>query len=306
MIDGIGGVDIQTAHGIGSHQQGGVGSYFAAYQNLLNITAGHTAHRSTQTGSHYLQLFHYLFRHAFGGLTVGKYGMTIAIGTKHHVIGYAHAAHKAHAQTVFRHECAANAHFLYIHGVAACKLHCLVAVHGGIHHAAAGLNYLQARYGLQQFLLAGAGYTGNAQYFAAVCSEGYLIQLFYPIRIQHGKVLYNKALTYVFRIRPVNIEGYRTAHHHIGKLLRIGIAGGNVAYILTLAQYCYTVRYLHNLMELMGDYDNGLTICLHVAHNVEEHIGLLRRKHGGGFVQYQYIRSSVQHLDYFKGLFFGY
>ena len=58
-------------------------------------------------------------------------------------------------------------------------------------------------------------------------------------------------------------------------------------------------------MELVGDDDEGLAVGLHVAHDGEQLVRLLRGQHGGGLVQDQNIGTAVQHLDDLHGLLLG-
>ena len=50
-------------------------------------------------------------------------------------------------------------------------------------------------------------------------------------------------------------------------------------------------------MELVGNDDDGLAVGLHVPQDGEELLRLLRGQHGGGLVQNEDIRSTVQDLD---------
>ena len=101
------------------------------------------------------------------------------------------------------------------------------------------------------------------------------------------------------------VEADRPAHHHVGELLRVRLCGFDIAYVFALPQNGDSVGDLHYLVQLVGDYDYGLAVALHVAHHVEQALRLLRGEHGGGFVQYEYVRAAVKHLDYLKGLLFG-
>ncbi len=50
-------------------------------------------------------------------------------------------------------------------------------------------------------------------------------------------------------------------------------------------------------MQLVGDDDEGFAVRLHVAHDGEEPVRLLRGEHRGRLVQNQDIRPAVEHLD---------
>ena len=59
-------------------------------------------------------------------------------------------------------------------------------------------------------------------------------------------------------------------------------------------------------MELMRYYNNGFSVFAHIAYYFEKPVGFLRSKHGGRLVQNEYVCASVQNLNYFKSLLFGY
>ena len=112
------------------------------------------------------------------------------------------------------------------------------------------------------------------------------------------------ALDQVHRVRPVNVEAHGSAHHHVGELLWVGLGSGDVADVLALAQHRHAVGNLHNLVKLVGDDDDGLAVGLHIAHDLEETLGLLGRQNGGGLVENQNIGAAVEYLDNLHGLLF--
>ena len=57
VVNGIGGVDVQAAHGVGRHQHGGGLGDLAADQHLLHVAAGHAAHGEGRAGRDDVQLF---------------------------------------------------------------------------------------------------------------------------------------------------------------------------------------------------------------------------------------------------------
>ena len=66
---------------------------------------------------------------------------------------------------------------------------------------------------------------------------------------------------------------------------------GDVADVLALAQHGHAVGDLQHLVQLMRDDDEGLAVGLHVAHDGEELVRLLRGQHGGGLVQDEDVRA---------------
>ena len=55
----------------------------------------------------------------------------------------------------------------------------------------------------------------------------------------------------------------------------------------------------------MGDDNKGLAVRFHVPHDGEQLVRLLRRQHGGGFIEYQDVSPAVQHLDDLHRLLLG-
>ena len=58
-------------------------------------------------------------------------------------------------------------------------------------------------------------------------------------------------------------------------------------------------------MELVGDDDDGLAVCLHGPQHVKELVGLLRSEDGGGLVQNQNLRPAVEDLHNLHRLLLG-
>ncbi len=67
--------------------------------------------------------------------------------------------------------------------------------------------------------------------------------------------------------------------------------------VLALAEDGHPVGEGHDLVELVGDDDDGLAVSAHVAQDGEELFGLLGGKDGGGLIQNQDVRPPVEHLE---------
>lgn len=108
----------------------------------------------------------------------------------------------------------------------------------------------------------------------------------------------------VHRVGPVDVQGDRVAHHHIGEGLGIGLGRVHGADVLPLAQHRHPVGDGHDLMELVRDDDDGLSVGLHRTQDGKETLGLLRGEHGGGLVQNEHVGPPVEHLHDLHRLLF--
>ena len=87
------------------------------------------------------------------------------------------------------------------------------------------------------------------------------------------------------------------ADHHAGELL-LGRAGDfDRADALALAQDGAAVSHRHDLVELVGDEQDALSLFFEPAHDLHQLVDLLRGQHGGGFVKNQDLIVAVEHLE---------
>ena len=84
------------------------------------------------------------------------------------------------------------------------------------------------------------------------------------------------------------------ADHHVGQGLLIGVLRLHVADVFALAE--------DGLMQLVRDDDEGFAVGLHVAHDLEQLVRLLRRENGGRLVEDQDVGAAIEHLDDLDGL----
>ena len=80
----------------------------------------------------------------------------------------------------------------------------------------------------------------------------------------------------VFGFAAVDVQGNLFTHHHFGQLGFVGLTGVDGADIFTFAQDRHAVRKGKNLVELVGDDNDGLAVVAHTAQDGEELLGLLR------------------------------
>ena len=82
-------------------------------------------------------------------------------------------------------------------------------------------------------------------------------------------------------------------HHHVGHLLSIGFSSNQVSDIVALSKDSHPVGNLLNLIELMGNDDDGLTVLLHIGQNLEELLCLLGSQNRCGLVKNKNVGTSV-------------
>lgn len=135
--------------------------------------------------------------------------------------------------------------------------------------------------------------------------EGHMVQRLHAIWCQDGKILYFQAKVARLHQGTVDVQRDSMAHHHVGELLGIGVPGGHISDITSLAQNSYPVGDIHYLVELVGDDDHGFAVGFHVAHDIKEPVGFLRSEDSGGLVQNQNVCAPVEYFDDFHRLLFG-
>ena len=90
--------------------------------------------------------------------------------------------------------------------------------------------------------------------------------------------------------------------HHVRQGLRIRPTRLDSADVLALSQYGDAVADLHDLVELVGDDDDGLAVLLHVPKDLEELDRLLGGQHCSRLIQHQDVRTAEEDLDDLHGL----
>ena len=92
------------------------------------------------------------------------------------------------------------------------------------------------------------------------------------------------------------------ADHHAGKLFLRRVLDVHGADVLALAQDSAAVRHGHDLVELVGDEEDGLSFLCQAAHDVHELIDLLRRQNGSRLIEDQDLIVAVEHLEDLRAL----
>ena len=156
---------------------------------------------------------------------------------------------------------------------------------------------------LAELLLTASGNAGNAEYLAAVKVEGHSVEKRNSL---HGLLLKSAdgkhGLFAQLLLRALDIQGYRTPHHHLGELLRGGIRSNCGSYGLALAQHGNTVGDLHYLRQLVGDDDYAAALLLHFAQYRKKSLYLLGSEHGCRLVEDKHISAAIEDLHDLHGL----
>jgi branched-subunit amino acid transport protein len=159
-----------------------------------------------------------------------------------------------------------------------------------------------ARQDFHQFALAVARDAGNRHDFARTHGEVDVGQQLDAVRVFQ---LQARDLEH----RRARIEGFarqvafdRAADHHVGQLLFRRLGGGHGARHAAGAQHRHLVGDVHDLLQLVGDQDDGLALFLEQAQDFEQRGRFLGRQHGGRLVQDQDVGAAVDLLEDFDAL----
>src|SRR6266851_5239618 len=95
----------------------------------------------------------------------------------------------------------------------------------------------------------------------------------------------------------VHPQQHRATDHHRGDLLLVGLLGDQVTHHLAAAHDGDAVGDVQDLLELVADEDDGLTVLDQAAKHSKQLDGLLWREHPGGLVEDEDVRAAVEHLD---------
>jgi hypothetical protein len=69
-----------------------------------------------------------------------------------------------------------------------------------------------------------------------------------------------------------------------------------------MAQHGHALRHAQHLCELVADEKNGQALCGHLRERLQQGFALLWREHGGGLVEDEDARATVQRLEDFHAL----
>ena len=89
----------------------------------------------------------------------------------------------------------------------------------------------------------------------------------------------------------------RASYHHIGQGLLVRILGLHGPDVLSLAQHGDTICHGHDLVELMGDEEDGFPLLGKLPHGGHQLVNLLGREHRRGLVEDEDLVVPIKHLQ---------
>ncbi len=112
-----------------------------------------------------------------------------------------------------------------------------------------------------------------------------------------------------FRTASPGFEGFLlteklhvAANHHAGQLFFGSFADVDGADVLALAQDRAAVGNCHDLVELVGDEEDGFSFFCEVLHDLHQLVDFLRRQNRGRLVEDQNFVVTVEHFQNFGTL----
>ena len=87
------------------------------------------------------------------------------------------------------------------------------------------------------------------------------------------------------------------ADHHGAELFHRGVFGFNRPDVLASAQHGAAIRHRHDLVELVGNKENALSLRGEIAHDLHQLFDLLRREHGRRLVEDEDLVVAVEHFQ---------
>ena len=164
-------------------------------------------------------------------------------------------------------------------------------------HASA-LKSAHTRYGLQKLTLPVALNGGDAEYLPGPDGKRNSVDGDKPAVSAHDKIIRAyKLLAGRAGLFKAFIK-HRPAHHHGRKAALRHVGGVFHADEPPLAHHTHSVRYRHDLIQLVRYYNDGHAVLLHdLANDLKKLFRFLRREHRRRLVQYQDVSAAVQRFQ---------
>ena len=156
----------------------------------------------------------------------------------------------------------------------------------------------QAGERIDQFALAVAVNARDADDFAAVHVEGDIVDHRLAVLLAlDGQVLHRQHAFPRLERRFFHDELHLAANHHLAQFFLAGVGHIDRADVLALAQHGAAIRHGLDLVELVGDEEDGFAFFGQLLHNLHQLFDFLRREHGGRLVENEHLVVAVQHFE---------
>ena len=171
------------------------------------------------------------------------------------------------------------------------------------HSDLAGDQRLQAGEAVDKLRLTVAVDAGDADDLAPAHLQAHVLHgIVFMYLAGHGHVLHVQHHLAGLAGLLLHVEAAVAAHHHGGQLLHAGVLRLHRADALALTQHGAAVGHGHDLVELVGDEQDGLPLGGQVLHDGHQLVDLLGCQHGGGLIEDEDLVVAVQHLQYLGAL----
>ncbi len=168
---------------------------------------------------------------------------------------------------------------------------------GGLQPDLPGLHRPDARERLEQLRLAVAGDAGDADDFSPPHREAHALDALDPEPVFDHEVRHLEHGLAGARGRLVDAQAHCAADHQLGELLGRRLGGGQGRDDPALPHHGDDVGGFADLAELVRDEEHGLALVAERREDAEEVVGLLRRQDGGGLVEDEHLRATVERLE---------
>ncbi len=155
---------------------------------------------------------------------------------------------------------------------------------------------------IQQLRLAVARHPGDADDLALAQRHADLLQLVDPGRIRQAQILNIKNRRAGPCRRVVDLEQHLAPDHQLGQFGRRGVRRLQMGDHLAAAHHRHIIGDRHDLLELVGDQQNGDALLAKRAQDIEQLLGFLRRQDTCRLVEDQDFGTAKQRFQDFHTL----
>ena len=150
---------------------------------------------------------------------------------------------------------------------------------------------------VQKLALAVAGNAGNADDLPARTEKLTLSTRLSPTRSTKVSPSTASTVSPAWGRRLVDPQQHLAPDHQLGQFLLAGLAGPAMGDHLAAAHDGDVIGDRHDLLQLVGDQDDGNALLAQGIENAEELNGFLRRQHAGRLIEDQDVGTAVERLQ---------